>query len=1460
MCLLDAQKEVVYGQLALAEGAPSPYWMGDYFDLVDLSIDRLTEAVAQVVARTPAIRTRFFYRDGEVRQHFPLDARPEIHVRDLSAEADPWATCSRYMADALSEPCDLLHAPLMDFTVYKLDASRSILFERGHHAIVDAYGGGLYIAAIAAAYTYGALPEFELKGPADLVADAPDANGEELEPDWPAMTSVHILPWFRGSDFPAATAMPARATRKISRSTVDRMKELAAEWSVRLESVYVAAVAQSLSDQFPEMTEFAVLIPTHGRSKETRAAIGMAANMVPVTLPRRPADSELSQFVQECDRRLRASLVGRRFRIEQYRKSLDKHVGERMYTVPIINIISYYQELTFGNCSAPPISMSTGAAHGIEITVLDSSAAAGVDLHIDCNADALEPSDAASFSATLSGVLADFTATATGPAESAADGVSAPCARRTTAVPAQVALVGNGRTHTYGQLCSAAAELARRLADSGIGAGDRVLVAAPHSTTFPIAALAVAQLGAVYVPVALPMADQRLSSILESAHPAAMVVEGSVEALVARHLPPGVVTVLHDQDSPDSTASEAQVPAMLERIRDLHYMIFTSGSTGAPKGVLVGGGSTRALIEPTLRTIDARPGMVWLAQHTFGFDFSVWEMLGALLSAGSLVVPDDAARRSLDTLADTVETHGVDVLNITPDAFNALEVADIERIARVSGCIVFGGARLTLRSDVAEILVRRTAAFNMYGITEGTVHSTAYPIGLGDIRNGSHGARSVSIGRPLPEVTGFVLGDDLVPVGAGGVGELYLAGAQLAVGYFGQVGLTAERFVPCPFGSGEVMFRTGDLVRVGLDGGFSYVGRSDFQLNVRGHRVEPGEIEFVAVGLPGVERCVVVERGVGSVSLMVAFVTVDAGVEVCPDRVRAEIGARLPDYMVPNRVVVVDAIPLTTSGKVDRRALGEVPLDGDRAAGAGVAGAGVAGAGSDVERVVCEVFGEVLQCGEVGPSDDFFELGGHSLAALRVSRLLDERRGWRMPPAAVLKNPTPSALAALVVDVPDEAGTPTSSTARGDVAGGSALNGYNSTLAVMLGTPSGRLRYQIPLVVHWSDPAARERALERVSALARADGRSILRDVFVLGAAGSASRQLPDVRVTPWPHPALDVDQTIREVCAAAAARPEIPALEVYTFDGAGGDHIAVFLFSHLHFDDVSVRWVFEHAIASGEHPAPNHKRSYVDFVQPPGAAKLIASDYADRIRKTLAQTDVLFGVTAHAGSAAQSGRTVVVPIPVAMSEKIGQPVHLRNTTLFVLLNVAIRAALAAAQQGTTFTIGTAVSLRESQVVVPETRNNLGYALNTVLVPQSLDESRPVSDAVAETRTAVADAIEFAAVPYAAVVSELYRSGAAAGAPAIGVWAQLTDAWQYDTGTQITHAGLADNGITKFPLTYFLETSSGLPTRLLLQYDSAETDEDSIRRLGESTVQVLCALSDCTPSTQVSRLVGEKQE
>ncbi|MER7188093.1 amino acid adenylation domain-containing protein, partial [Streptomyces hyaluromycini] len=435
------------------------------------------------------------------------------------------------------------------------------------------------------------------------------------------------------------------------------------------------------------------------------------------------------------------------------------------------------------------------------------------------------------------------------------------------------------------------------------------------------------------------------------------------------------------------------------------YVTYTSGSTGRPKGVVTTHANVVRLFSTTRDRFGFGADDVWTLFHSAAFDFSVWEIWGALLHGGRLVVvPYDVSRspeRFLRLLAD----ERVTVLSQTPSAFHQLAAAEQERHADAARLalrtVVFGGEALQ-PARLADWRRRHgpdgPALVNMYGITETTVHVTHVDLGP------EHDADSV-IGVPLADLRVHLLDERLRPVPPGMVGEMYVAGPGLGRGYLGRPGLTTERFVADPQGQpGDRMYRTGDLARRDVYGRLSYIGRSDDQVKVRGFRIEPGEIESALAACPGVALAAVAlteERE--DDQRLVAFVVAEEGADPAPEDVRAAVRDRLPDHMVPSRVVRVDALPLTVNGKLDRAALTAATETPRQRGGPEPASR------LDVMRAL---FALVLDEPEVGPDDDFFDLGGHSVLATTLIGRIRSTFSVEVDHRVLFDAPTPSELVA----------------------------------------------------------------------------------------------------------------------------------------------------------------------------------------------------------------------------------------------------------------------------------------------------------------------------------------------------------------------------------------------------------------------------------------------------------------
>ncbi|MGD0561048.1 MAG: amino acid adenylation domain-containing protein, partial [Streptosporangiaceae bacterium] len=536
--------------------------------------------------------------------------------------------------------------------------------------------------------------------------------------------------------------------------------------------------------------------------------------------------------------------------------------------------------------------------------------------------------------------------------------------------PDAVAVVCGDVEVSYAELDARSGRLARYLARLGAGPEDLVAVLMDRGVDLIVALLGVLKSGAAYLPIDPQQPTERIAYMLDDARPVALLDSPDLAAILGE--PSGGSTI-----TPPDGSNAA-------------YMIYTSGSTGRPKGVLVPHSGVVNLITAQAEWLGVDAFSRVLQFASAGFDAAVWELVMAVCSGGSLILAPAEDRLGAQ-LPRLVADRGITHATLPPAVVSVLDPRDF---AGLSTLICAGEA-------LGDELVSRWAPgrrlINAYGPTETTVCATmSRPLVPG---------QGVTIGAPIRNARVFVLDDGLRPVPVGVAGELYVAGAGLARGYLGRAGLTAGRFVACPFPviRGERMYRTGDVASWTRDGVLEFVGRVDEQVKVRGFRIEPGEVEAALTAHPEVLSAVVVAReDVPGDKRLVAYVTTTgAGADVA---VREWVAGRLPEYMVPSAVVVLEELPVTRNGKLDRAALPVPDYGADAGAGRGPA--------SVREEVLCAVFAEVLGVPRVGVDDDFFALGGHSLLAVRLVSRIRVVLGVEVPIRSVFGAPSPARLGA----------------------------------------------------------------------------------------------------------------------------------------------------------------------------------------------------------------------------------------------------------------------------------------------------------------------------------------------------------------------------------------------------------------------------------------------------------------
>ncbi|WP_242685666.1 non-ribosomal peptide synthetase [Photorhabdus sp. RW14-46] len=567
--------------------------------------------------------------------------------------------------------------------------------------------------------------------------------------------------------------------------------------------------------------------------------------------------------------------------------------------------------------------------------------------------------------------------------------------------PTATALVYKNQTLSYAELNARANRLAHQLIALGVEPDQLVAICVSRSPAMVVGILGILKAGGAYVPLDPVYPSERLAHVLTDAAPTIILADENgrtvlgAKALVGR-------TVLDPNSLPEQSNNNPQIATLTPR--HLAYVIYTSGSTGVPKGVMVEHRNILRLFDATESWYHFNQQDSWCLFHSIAFDFSVWELWGALRYGAKLVLVSHAITRSPREFHQFVCQHGITVLNQTPSAFKAFIASYADNaLPDQLRYIILGGEALepstlklwySLREDTSPQLV------NMYGITETTVHVTYRAL------NHNDAAQTVSpIGSRIMDLTLYLLDKYGQPVPEGVTGELYIGGAGVARGYLNRPELTAERFLVDPFDTkpDARMYRTGDLARYRPDGNLEFLGRNDQQVKIRGFRIETGEIETRLAEHPEVREATVLALDDKTEKRLVAYVVADAG-EGLVNHLRMHLSAVLPDYMVPAAFVRLDSFPLTPNGKLDRKAL---PAPDSEAFAHQIYQAPL----GETETTLAAIWHELLGIEQISRHDNFFALGGHSLIAVRVMNQIMAVLGVELPLTVLFNSPSLAALA-----------------------------------------------------------------------------------------------------------------------------------------------------------------------------------------------------------------------------------------------------------------------------------------------------------------------------------------------------------------------------------------------------------------------------------------------------------------
>ncbi|WP_443045309.1 amino acid adenylation domain-containing protein [Streptomyces sp. NBC_00342] len=967
----------------------------------------LQRALDAVLARHETLRSRYPSTD---------DGRPVLEIAEpgpfalRTADAAGVEEAGRLVDELAAEPFDLVTGPLVNAALIRLADDDHVLLLVVHHSVSDGWSSEVLVSEMLrgyAAYASGRpdpLPELPVQYGDFAVWQRERLTGARLAGEvayWQEeLAGVQPL------ELPCARTRPERQTFDgagygfdVDRGLLDRLTGIGRAHGATAHMVLLAAYQLVLA-RFSGQRDFAVGSPVAGRPEpELEGLVGMFVNVLAFRA-RLDGDPTFTELVARTRETCLEAYAHQELPFAQLVSELK--VERDVSRSPVFQAVLAIQNYAVrGDGADEPAGLdveafglrAAGTRFDIELFLMEWPD--GLHGAFNYNTDLFDEADVARMGDCLGRLLEAAAARPDVPlstldtlapderervvvewndtARAFPDDATLPglFAAQTAATPDAVAVDFEGATLTYAELDLAAARVARRLHAEGVGPGSLVAVSAERSPELVAALLGVLRTGAGYTPLDPEYPAGRLASMLADSGAGVLLTQARLpvpEECAAR------VLLL---DESGSWPGEGPLPAG-PAADDTAYMIYTSGSTGRPKGVL---NTHRALVNRLLwmrRTYGVGPDDAVLHKTPTGFDVSVWELFLPLLCGARLVVTRPGGHKDAAHLRDTISARGVTLAHFVPSMLDMFLAEDgIERCAGLRQ-VVCSGEELPPRT-AREFTARlpHCGLANLYGPTEAAIDVSSWEC-AGPLE-------TVPIGAPVDNTRLYVLDADLRPAPVGTPGELHIGGVQVSLGYHRRPGLTASRYVPDPFGEpGARLYRTGDLARWRADGQLEHLGRIDQQVKLRGMRIEPGEIEAALCAAPGVAAASVVVREDNPgdrrlVAYVVSRPDTPTGEVPEPDTeaLRTALRRTLPDYMVPTAFVGLAALPLSPNGKLDRRAL---PAPQIRRSGGGAPVA----PGTGTERVLADIWAEVLTLPEVGIDDDFFDLGGHSLLATQV--------------------------------------------------------------------------------------------------------------------------------------------------------------------------------------------------------------------------------------------------------------------------------------------------------------------------------------------------------------------------------------------------------------------------------------------------------------------------------------------
>ncbi len=1346
-----------------------------------LDVAALQDALLALSDRHEALRSTLS-ADGTSLMIVPRGSL-QARLVDLSAmgEDERAQALAAARRQDVSDAFDLVEGPLMRATLMKTGAASHELLLTAHHIVCDGWSFGVVANELMALYARiaGKQSADSLPGPDSFGDYAVSQHG----PAYQAAADSDTQWWVRQYDgaipvLELPTDRPRRAFRSFDSLREDLVLDAALTDAVRKlggkhgASLFVTlfSVFGSLMARLSGQDDIVVGVPSAGQATDgSKALVGHCVQLLPI---RMAADLEqpFADLLKATRGRVLDSYEHQSCTFGQLLKKLQ--IQRDPGRLPLVSVLfNLDQAIRSEDLSVAGLKVDLRSNarlfENFDLFLNASQSDGRVILECQYNtglfdaasvrrwlelyrtalqrlvADATQPAVAA-FAPTETdlALLARFNETALEYPRQLS--VHAMIGRQAAATPEHIAVIAGDRRLSYRQLDQRANTLAHALRERGVKAGDLVGLSCGRNEHMLVGLLGILKAGAGYIPMDPAFPAERLEYMCSHSAAAIVVSDSSVEG--------SLKLASAERMLIDQLGKRPDAPAAAGSVDDVAYVIYTSGSTGKPKGVRV----PHRTVTNLLASVTREPGMTSannvLSVTTLSFDIAVSEVILPLTVGATIVVADRAQATDGDRLRELIEAEGVDFIDATPSTWRLLLAAGWKGGRHIKA-ICTGEP---LPPDLGrELLPRVGELWNGYGPTETTVWSSFHRVLQCD--------GPVPIGHPVANTQLHVVDPKLRPVPVGVVGEIFIGGEGVTLGYHGRPDLTAERFLPDPYRPGHAWYKTGDLGRWRADGVLECLGRSDHQVKVRGYRIELGEIEANLSRHAEVDRCVVVTREDEPGDVRLVGYAVSRGPALESNALRDFLRQSLPEYMIPSFVMQLPAIPLLPNGKIDRSKLPRPVVQSAGAAGARQ------GARTPVEEQVLKAFEEVLKLPELGVADDFFTLGGHSLLAAKLTARLNKELGVTLPLRTIFESPTAEGMARAIEKAQTSTAPRRANLARQPDQSQGPLTVMQDRIRLVEEMNPGQVTYNTPSAHRLSGPFDRA-AFERALAM-MVERQPSLRTGIVAAPEGAVQKVMPPFKpelpfedLSDWPAATREAELMRRMQAIVDQPMPlnQAPLFRVALYRMAPEQHVFLFMTHHIIWDGWSFDLLYQEL---GElYPAALEKRastlpalpvSYVDYAHWHNqwlAGEECRSQIGYWTQRYAALGEASTLPTDHPRRPGMTGVGAVewVRVDKALTERLRQMAVQHGATLNMVVMAVYTAMLSQAVSSNSLVVGIPVRGR----LAGEVESVMGFFNNLLPMPLKLDQANSLVDWLAAIKREMLDGFANQDVPFERLVQE----------------------------------------------------------------------------------------------------------